>query len=74
MKLLNKSKFYAILTTTLILASGVALAGRAFMTEYGYYDSQGNYTGSITYPCYGRPIIEGFPSGTAVLESQFSCF
>ncbi len=75
LKLTQKRKLgaYTVIALIAVLVSGVVIAGRANYQEYGYYDAQGYYTGSITYPCYGRPIIDGSPTGTPVLELEFSC-
>ena len=68
----KKLAVYSIVAAAL-LASATAIAGRAYYTEYAYYDANGNYTGTITYPCYGPPIVDGNPTGSPVLVLKFSC-
>lgn len=69
-------------TKKLLIAAGVlavsfsaaAMIHRATETEYTYFDAQGHWVGSLTYPCEGRVIRVGNTTNYASFtETSFSC-
>ena len=64
-KQLSRNKLLLVLAAVAVLGGITnAQARRTYMSETGYFDANGGIVGSITYPCFGRPVIEGELVGT----------